>query len=160
MIAVATTSSASAVHVRAVGIPDRLYYEMDADMPPDRPLQWPIKEVVAREQIASTDVGILAFHAGSGATTVFLPVVVSDPGAPPSSMQPFIAVFRVGALANPRWRFISTSGNVESFAPAEIDDNRVTITLPPELHLPGRLEIGWDEEGSGKSHITAFTIGD
>ena len=148
------------IHVRAVGIPDRLYYEMDADMSAGRALVWPIKEVVIPELIAPNDIGVYAFHIGVGGEPVLLPVSISTGGAPTDAPQPLIAILRVGVVVNPRWRFVSTGGAVGSFVPASIEDNRITLALPATLHFPGRLELDWDEAGNGKRHITVLEIGD
>ncbi len=155
-----SSTERSAVHVRAVGIPEQLYYQMDADMPSGRALVWPINDVVLREHIAPKDVGVYAFRVGAGSTIVFMPVDISADGAPAASAQPLIVILRVGAIVSPRWRFVSKSGAVGAFAPTSIDDNRITLVLPPDLGLPGRLELGWDEAGSGRSHITVFSIGE
>jgi hypothetical protein len=155
-----TPASPAPIHVRAVGIPERLYYEMDADMLGGRALVWPIKEVVIPEHIAPTDIGVYAFQVGNGGDPVLLPVSISAGGGAAASPQPLIVILRVDAVVSPRWRFISTGGAVAQFIPASIDDNRITLTLPATLHLPGRLELAWDEAGSGKSHITVVAIGD
>jgi hypothetical protein len=155
-----TPANPAPIHVRAVGIPERLYYELDADMPGGRALDWPIKEVVIPQRIAPTDIGVYAFHAGVGGDPVLLPVSISAGGALTASPQPLMVILRVGAVVNPRWRFISTGGAAGPFIPASIDDNRITLALPVALHLPGRLELRWDEAGSGKSHITVVAIGD
>jgi len=160
-ITLATTPRNPApIHVRAVGIPERLYYELDAEMSGGRALVWPIKEVVIPEHIASTDIGVYAFHVANGGVPVLLPVRISAGGAPTASSEPLVVILRVGAVVSPRWRFIANGGAVGEFNPADIDDNRITLTLPPTLHLPGRLELGWNEAGSGKSHITVVEIGD
>jgi hypothetical protein len=153
-----TPANPAPIHVRAVGIPERLYYELGADMRGGRALDWPIKEVVIPQRIAPTDIGVYAFHAGVGGDPVLLPVSISA-GALTASPQPFMVILRVGAVVNPRWRFISTGGAAGPFIPASIDDNRITLALPAALHLPGRLELRWDEAGSGKSHITVVAIG-
>jgi len=155
-----TPASPAPIHVRAVGIPERLYYEMDADISGGRAVIWPIKEVVIPEHIAPADIGVYAFQVGNGGDPVLLPVSISARGGATASPQPLIVILRVGAVVIPRWRFISTGGAVGQFIPASIDDNRITLTLPATLHLPGRLELGWDEAGSGKSHITVVAIGD
>lgn len=155
-----TPASQAPVQVRAVGIPERLYYEMDADLPGGPGLVWPIKEVVIPEHIAPTDIGIYAFQVGNGGAPVFLPVRISAGGGAAASPQPLIVILRVAAVVSPRWRFVSTGGAVAAFVPANIDDNRITLTLPAMLRLPGRLELGWDEAGSGRSHITLVAIGD
>lgn len=152
--------NAAPVHVRAVGIPERLYYEMDADISGGRALVWPIKEVVIPERIAPTDIGVYAFRVANGGDPVFLPVRISADGAPTGGPQPLIVILRVGAVVSPRWRFVSKGGDVGPFIRASIDDNRITLALPATLPLPGRLELGWDEAGSGKSHIAVFAIGD
>jgi hypothetical protein len=155
-----TPANPAPIHIRAVGVPERLYYQMDADMAPSRAVVWPIKEVVIPERIAPTDIGVYAFHDGVGGDKVFLPVSVSVGGALTASPQPLTVILRVGAVVNPRWRFVSTGGAVGPFIPASIDDNRITLTLPATVHLPGRLQLGWDEAGSGKSHPTVIAIGD
>jgi hypothetical protein len=155
-----TPSNPARIHVRAVGIPERLYYEMDAEMSGGRALAWPIREVVVPEHIAPTDIGVYAFEVGNGSDPVLLPVRVSAGSKPAASPEPLIVILRVGAVVSPRWRFVSTGGAVGQFIPANIDDNRITLTLPATLHLPGRLELGWDEAGTGKSHITVVAIGD
>jgi hypothetical protein len=155
-----TPASPAPIHVRAVGIPERLYYEMDANLSDGPALVWPIKEVVIPERIAPTDIGVYAFQVGNGGDPVFLPVRISAGGGAAASPQPLIVILRVGAVVSPRWRFVSKGGAVGTFVPASIDDNRITLTLPATLHLPGRLELGWDEAGSGRSHITPIAIGD
>jgi hypothetical protein len=148
------------VHVRAVGIPERLYYEMDADMTGSVPLVWPIKEVVVPERIAPADIGIYAFQAEVGGDPVLLPVSISSGDASAASPQPLIAIFRVGAVASPKWRFVPKGGAAGQFNPASIDDNRITLTLPATIHLPGLLELRWDEADTGRSHITIVALGD
>jgi hypothetical protein len=161
LITLATPAANPAgIHVRAVGIPERLYYQMDADMPADHPLVWPIQDVVLREQIAPTDIGVFAFRAGPDGTPVFLPVSIGATGASASPAQSLIAVLRVGAVVSPKWRFIPTSDAASERIPARIDDNRITLTLPADLRLPGRLEFVWDEAGSGRSRVNSFSIGD
>lgn len=155
-----TSSKATPVHVRAVGIPEHLYYEMDADMPADGVLVWPIKEVVAPERIAPIDIGVYAFGAGSGGDPVFIPVSISSGAAPTPILQPLIVILRVGDLASLTWRFVPRGGAAGQFNPATIDDNRITLTLPATVHLPGLLELRWDEASTGKSHITVFALGD
>jgi hypothetical protein len=148
------------VRVRAVGIPERLYYEMDADMPGSGALVWPIKEVVVPERIAPTDIGVYAFHAGVGGEPVLLPVSISTGGVSTASPQPLIVIFRVGAVASPKWRFVPKGGVVGQFSDASIDDNRITLALPATLPLPGLLELRWDEADTGRSHISVVAVGD
>ena len=155
-----TSSKTTPVHVRAVGIPEHLYYEMDADMPADGALVWPIKEVVAPERIAPIDIGVYAFGAGPGGDPVFIPVSISSGAAPTPNPQPLIVILRVGDLASLTWRFILRGGAAGQFNPATIDDNRITLTLPATVHLPGLLEFRWDEASTGKSHITVVALGD
>jgi hypothetical protein len=158
-LAIQPTNSAP-VHVRAVGIPERLYYEMDADIPASATLVWPIKEVVAPERIAAADIGVYAFHAGVGSDPVLLPVSISGSAAPPASMQPLIVILRVGDVASLTWRFVPKAGAPGQFNPANIDDNRITLTLPATVHLPGLLELRWEEGYTGKSHIKVIALGD
>ncbi len=153
-------SDTAPVHVRAVGIPERLYYQMDADLPARGALSWPLGEVVQRERIAPVDIGIYAFHAGAGSTVILLPVLIATPGRPAVATQPLITIFRVQAVASPRWRFIPAGGAASAYTPARIDDNRISLVLPADIRLPGQLDLGWDEAGSGTSHVTSFKIGD
>ena len=148
------------VHIRVVGIPERLYYEMDADIAASATLIWPIKEVVVPERIAAADIGVYAFHAGVGGNLVLLPVSISESAAPAASMQPLIVILRVGNVASLTWRFIPKGGAPGQFNPANIDDNRITLTLPATLPLPGLLELRWDEAYTGRSHVTVVAVGD
>lgn len=148
------------VHIRAVGIPERLYYEMDADIPVGAALTWPINEVVVRERIAAADIGVYAFHAGVGGNPVLLPVSISESGAPAASMQPLTVILRVGDVASLAWRFVPKGGAPGQFNPANIDDNRITLTLPARVHLPGFLELRWEEGYTGRSHINIISLGD
>ena len=153
------TTNPGPVHVRAVGIPEHLYYEMDADMPASATLVWPVKEIVVPERIAPTDIGIYAIRAGGG-NPVLLPVSISTGWAPAGSLQPLIVILRVGDVASLAWRFVPKGGAAGQFRPANIDDNRITLTLPATVHLPGLLELRWEEAYAGKSHINVVALGD
>src|SRR5260370_40810596 len=61
-------------HVRAGGIPDRLYYQMDADIVGDHVFSWPVGDVLARQRITPEQVGVFAFYKDASAETVLLPV--------------------------------------------------------------------------------------
>jgi hypothetical protein len=58
LVSLDTLSANGGAHIRAVGIPDRLYYQMDTDIAGDNGFSWPVGDVLARQRITSEQVGI------------------------------------------------------------------------------------------------------
>jgi hypothetical protein len=93
-------------HVRALGIPDRLYYQMDADITGNRAVRWPVGDVIGRRRITPDQVGVFALQKDASAETIFFTVDVAPTGAAPARDQPIVAVLRVIGVADLKSRFV------------------------------------------------------
>jgi hypothetical protein len=84
------------INVRAVALPLGTYYRMDATVGPNRPLRWPLAEVVqASRSLKSTDLGLYGWI-GDAARPTYVPVRAALPGAAPAADEPL----RLGVRAN------------------------------------------------------------
>jgi hypothetical protein len=148
-------------HVRAVGVPRRLYYQMDADIVDGRAVAWPVGDVLVRRQIMPDQLGILASRKDASSDTVFLAVDVAPAGATPTHDQPIVMVLRVADVSDLKWRFVP-KGQVASasYAPASVKGDRAEAVLSStDEPLMGTLEVRWSDPGSGKSGTRTFRIG-
>lgn len=78
----------ASVHVRAVGIPLKMYYRMDAAIGPGQSLTWPLNDVLFPQQIPSDDVGVLAWLREAeheSASRVYVPVFTTTAAGQPAS---------------------------------------------------------------------------
>jgi hypothetical protein len=150
-----------AAHVRAVGIPERLYYQMDADVAGGNAVRWPVAEVLARSNIKPSQVGVFAFRRNASAETVFLPVTVVAEGSMLVHEHSIIVVLRVINVAKLEYRFVSNGQVVLlPYAPATVDGDRAEIVLlSQDGPLAGKLEIRWIEPGTGESRPRTFLVG-
>jgi hypothetical protein len=147
---------ASTVHIRAVGIPQSLYYQMDTTISPNQEAAWPLNEVVRPEGIQLGDIGIFGFQ-NDDAKTIFLPIVATSPGNAPSDR--LFVTLRVDNLLHLKWRFASQNAAVPEYSPAVQTGDRLMIAIPPTSKPPGRLEVRWDEPVTGRARVRAFQIG-
>jgi hypothetical protein len=149
------------VHVRAVGVPDRLYYQMDADITENCAFSWPIGDVLVRRRITSDQIGIFAFRKDASAETVFLPVDVTPAGATPTRDQPIVATLRAIDVADLKWRFVPKGHEATaSFVAVPVSGDRGDVALPAGSGLiAGILEVHWNDPGSGRSRTRTFLIG-
>jgi hypothetical protein len=155
------TPASGGAHVRAVGIPRRLYYQMDADIVGGRAVAWPAGDVLVRRQIMPDQLGILASRKDASSDTVFLAVDVVPTGATPAHDQPIVMLLRVVDVTDLKWRFVP-KGQVASasYAPASVKGDRAEVVLPSaDEPLAGTLEVRWSDPGSGKSATRTFRIG-
>ena len=84
------------INVRAIALPLGTYYRMDATVAPNKPLRWPLSEVVqAGHSLKNTDLGLYGWLETAGRKT-YVPIRASAPGDPPA-VDP---TFRLGVRAN------------------------------------------------------------
>ena len=67
------------IHVRAVAIPPRTYYRMDAVLNPGTPLSWPVGDVLAPSQLSVERIGVFGWVDASP-ERVFVPLRVVQSG--------------------------------------------------------------------------------
>lgn len=149
------------VHVRAVGVPDRLYYQMDAEITGDRAVSWPLGDVPLRRRITSDQVGIFAFRKNASAEIVFLPVDVTPAGVALTHDQPVVATLRAIDVADLKWRFVPKGQEATaSFATVPVSGDRGDVALSAAGGpAAGILEVRWNDPGSGRSRTRTFLIG-
>jgi len=90
--------------LRAVGIPERLYYRLDVELGPGRTVfRLPLRDVIAPENIASDALGIYGERPLAGRQKGFVPVHARPPGGP--VQDDVVAVVRPGSdVSDVRWR--------------------------------------------------------
>jgi len=69
------------VHVRAVGIPSKTYYRMDAQLEPEETLFWPVADVLNLKQLSANDIGIFGWIR-TESKKVYVPVAASSKMTP------------------------------------------------------------------------------
>jgi len=148
-------------HLRAVGIPDGLYYQMDADLVGNRAIGWPVGDVLLRRRITPDQVGIYAFRKDSSAESVFLPVDVAPAGSAASHEQPIVAVLRVIDVTDLKCRFVPKGqGVLPSYSSVPVSGDRADFVLPPGSGpVAGTLEVRWADPSSGQNRTRTFLIG-
>jgi hypothetical protein len=72
---VSARTASQEVHVRAVALPRRTYYRMDATIPSDSILVWPVADVLLPERLGADRVGVFAWT-GTEDKKIFAPVHV------------------------------------------------------------------------------------
>jgi hypothetical protein len=89
-----------AIHLRAIGIPLKTYYRLDAELAPGATLDWPL-EVLQRQGIRLSKVGIYGWVPGDPA--LYVPLVVSPDGSG-EQIQPVLRVRPSIDVAKILWR--------------------------------------------------------
>jgi hypothetical protein len=102
---------AGELSLRAVGLPPRLYYRMDATIPTGATLTWPVSDVLAPSGITPADLGVYAWVDGADGR-VFVPVRVAASAAPPAATGPVVLRLRSYAtLDRVVWREVAADGS-------------------------------------------------
>lgn len=68
------------VHVRAVGIPLKMYYRMDAVIEPQRTLSWPLRDVIHPLKLLASEIGIFGWIGET--ESIYVPVLALIQGEP------------------------------------------------------------------------------
>jgi hypothetical protein len=69
------------INIRAVGVPLKTYYRMDAELGPDQTLKWPVGDVILRKKLSDRDIGVFGWIKGD-LETVYVPIAVSSKSSP------------------------------------------------------------------------------
>jgi hypothetical protein len=161
MVALANGFAAKETSLRATGIPDQLFYQMDAILG-DRAVAWPVGEVLKQRQITPDNVGVYAFRKDAGAQPIYLPVDVALEGTAPQSEAPIIATLRAIGIAFVQWRFVpegrSASGG---YTEIPVRNDRVQMVVAEGVHpIEGQLQLRWSDPVTGELRVKTFRIGD
>jgi hypothetical protein len=133
---------AEPVRVRAVALPLKTYYRMDAVLPADGPLIWPVRDVLGPAGLAAEQIGVFGWS-GSEIDKVFVPVrlraadqrapAASDPGAE-RAPSPQLLVRLANDAEKVLWRYkeAETTSDWMAAAQGEVAAGRtVGLSLPP-----------------------------
>lgn len=103
---VSVRNQTQALNVRAVAIPPRTYYRMDASIRPGAVLLWPITEVLLPENLTDSRIGIFAWKGVESAKT-FVPVLVvtdKSPSPAPQSQPVLLSIQTSFDAETIKWR--------------------------------------------------------
>jgi hypothetical protein len=103
--------------IQAVGLPLRLYYRLDADIPPGQAvLRLPLGDVVGPRQIGPQAFGVYGVRVLPDHRVGYIPVQARPPGAPPPAG--ILIVVRPGSdVTNVAWRIYAPGGAIPQWVP-------------------------------------------
>lgn len=133
-----TVEPAETTLIQAIGIPERLYYRLDAELGRGKSVfMLPLADVVAANKILPEQFGIYAVRKLPGSQNIFVPVYAH--GSVAAAQGDVVAVMRPGAdVTDVRWR---------SYAPG--------VPLQPGCPLQGRAD--WCPKARGWRSCSART---
>jgi len=140
------------VLVRAVALPPRVYYRMDATVPVNRPLIWPVDALLLPWRLDANKVGMFGWVGTEGERT-FVPLQVVPSGAPQPAGPVELVVRSAADVESVKWR--SSDGSDQRPSPPVWRDavttpvpagRPVTIVLPDGPTAVLRVEVAAKEQ--------------
>lgn len=99
------------VNVRAVGIPLKTYYRMDAQISPDGSLEWPVGDILYHQELRYKTIGVFGWL-GSEREKTYVPVkVASAMLSAPEDNTIYVYLRASIDVMNVRWRFADLSAD-------------------------------------------------
>ena len=92
------------VNIRAVAIPPKTYYRMDASLPAGGTMVWPVRDVLLRESLGDSRIGIFAWKGPDTAKTL-VPVRVMAQDKPAASAAPVLIIEASFDAQLVKWRW-------------------------------------------------------
>jgi hypothetical protein len=143
--------------IRAVGVPERLYYRLDVELGPGRSaFRLPLGDVVAPEKILPEQFGIYGVKTLPGGQNAFLPVYAQ--GSSAAAQAEVIAVVRPGAdVSDVQWRRYARGVPVTAWAPVVgasglvPEGTRLEIVLGKDMPPQMTLEVSFLSQGIGRA---------
>jgi hypothetical protein len=130
--------------VRAVGIPERLFYRLDVELRPGQSMfQLPLRDVVAPEHIKPEALGLYGMKMMANGQTAFVPVYAHGPSQ--TEQAAVFAVVRPGAdVSNVEWRQYAPSRLATAWTPVTGATGLVPEGKPLEIvlgEIPGQITL-------------------
>jgi len=97
------------VNVRALAIPVKTYYRMDATLAPGDILRWSMKDVLAPEGLTDSRVGVFGWR-GADDDRTLVPVRVTSLGASSASQAPLLIIQASFDAQKVKWRWGAARG--------------------------------------------------
>lgn len=69
------------IHVRAVGLPVKIYYRMDAQLEPRQVLIWPVRDVIYPQKLSDNEIGVFGWI-GEETEQTYVPITIAPTIAP------------------------------------------------------------------------------
>jgi hypothetical protein len=105
------------VNVRAVAIPLKTYYRMDATLAPHATLLWPLKDVLAPEGLTDSRIGIFGWRLTDEKETL-VPLRVAAKGTAAASRAPLLIIQASFDAQKVKWRWgASSQGQCSELGP-------------------------------------------
>lgn len=147
------------VNVRAVGIPMRMFYRMDACIDPGKRFQWPIKDIVYKSKLSSQAIGVFGWYM-KGKEMIYVPVTTTSTPAPVSESKDILLYVRPSTrIRDLQWRFAeqnengaysrSTWRNPDMPKDVYPNDRAIQITLPSSTSQTIIVDISARRENNG-----------
>jgi len=95
-----TSSVADTVRVRAVAVPIEIHYRMDAVIKTQKPIIWPLTDVVTASRLSSDKIGVFGWVGRENDKTYIPLSVFPKGGAPPGAVQPLTLTVRSSVQIN------------------------------------------------------------
>ncbi|HUP61925.1 MAG TPA: hypothetical protein VNA69_16075 [Thermoanaerobaculia bacterium] len=92
------------VNVRALAIPLKTYYRMDATLAPGATLRWLLKDVLAPEGLTDNRIGVFGWRGAEDSRTL-VPVRVTSAGAASASQAPLLIIQASFDAQRVKWRW-------------------------------------------------------
>ena len=108
-IEVSAPGQTQRVNVRALAIPLKTYYRMDATLAPGATLLWPLKDVLAPEGLTDTRIGVFGWRGDENNRTL-VPVRVTTAGASSKSQAPLLIIQASFDAQQVKWRWGAARG--------------------------------------------------
>jgi hypothetical protein len=145
--------------VRAVGIPERLYYRLDAELGPGRSaLRLPLADVVVPENISPEEFGVFGLRMLAGGQNAFLPVIAHGAGADSDARAEVVAVVRPGAdVSDVRWREYVSGTSPTAWVPVTggsglvPEGTRLEIVVGTAIAQRTTLDVSFLLQGVGRA---------
>ena len=143
VLKVSVPGQSQAVHVRAVAIPTRTYYRMDALLQPGATLTWPVDDVLLPEHLNPQRLGVFAWK-GDAANKIFVPVrLESSAAAASQAAVAFLTVRPSFDVVKIKWRsapIVEQRCGAATGAwrdPSNLSNSQVLAGQPVKLSLAG-----------------------
>lgn len=125
-----------AVNIRAVAIPPKTYYRMDAGLPAGGTMVWPVRDVLMRENLSDSRIGIFGWKGPETAKTL-VPLRVVPQDKPVTPGPPFLTIEASFDAQVVKWRWApAQKDGCQAFGPWQnAIEHPVTASWPIAIKL-------------------------
>ena len=124
------------VNIRAVAIPPKTYYRMDALLPAGASMVWPVRDVLLQTNLTDSRIGIFAWKGPENAKTL-VPVLVVTQGAAVKPAAPSLTIEATFDAQQVKWRWAPAHDDgCQAFGPWQnAIQHPVTASWPIAINL-------------------------